>query len=205
MTLSAKQSKIYRTLNTPAKIQDYLNTLKFNFEINGETCASPLGVLQSKKAHCMEGAMLAASILRFHGSRPLVLDLRAKRPDDDHVLALFRRGKYWGALSKTNHAVLRYREPVYRSLRELAMSYFHEYFDQKGNKNLREYSLPVNLTRFDALAWETTAKDLWQVPRYLDSVKHFPLITKTQAKGLRKAEGIEIKAGEIVEWPSSRD
>lgn len=198
---SSLQIKVYKKLNTPAKIQDFLDTLKINFEKNGETCMSPKKVLETGKAHCMEGAMLAASVLRFHGQPPLVLDLRAKRPDDDHVVALFKQFGCWGALSKTNHAVLRYREPVYRSLRELALSYFHEYFDNTtGTKNLREYSKPFNLSQFDKINWETTDQDLWEIPEALDTTKHYRLLSVAQEKGLRKADWLEIKAGSLVEY-----
>lgn len=197
-------ASVYRRLNTPHKIQTFLNSLPANFELSGETCMSPRKVLEIKTAHCMEGAMLAASILRYHGHKPLVMDLRAKRPDQDHVVTLYRVGDFWGAISKTNHAVLRYREPIYRTLRELALSYFHEYFDNKtGKKNLREYSVPVNLSRFDSIDWETTDKDLWDIVDAVDNARHFNLITKKQEQHLRRAEAIEIQAGEITEWTKS--
>jgi hypothetical protein len=122
--------KIFKKLSTPQKIQDFLNSLKFNFEDDGETCMSPRQVLLKGKAHCMEDAMFAAAALEFHGHKPLILDLRAtERPyDSDHVVAVFKKFGCFGAISKTNHAVLRYREPIYKSIRELALSYFHEYF-----------------------------------------------------------------------------
>ena len=107
-------------------------------------------VLRAGKAHCMEGALLAAAILEFHGHKPLLLDLRSTSEDLDHVVALFKQNGYWGAISKTNHVVLRYREPIYGSVRELAMSYFHEYFLDNGKKTLREYSVPVDLGKFDS-------------------------------------------------------
>jgi hypothetical protein len=196
--------RAYRRLTTPDKIQTFINNIPANFELKGETYLSPLRVLQTNKAHCMEGAMLAASILRYHGQKPLLMDLRVKKPDQDHVVTLFKVGKYWGAISKTNHAVLRYREPIYRTLRELALSYFHEYFDNKtGRKNLREYSVPLNLSRFDAINWETTNEDLWDIVDAVDNARHYVLITARQGKFLRRAEGIEIKAGEITEWSKS--
>src|ERR1044072_950040 len=106
----ARLVRAFTRLNTPAKIQDFLNTLKFNHEKGGETCRSPLETLHHGTAHCMEGAMLAAAALWYHGERPLVMDLKTARGDDDHVVALFRRKGLWGAISKTNHAVLRYRD-----------------------------------------------------------------------------------------------
>lgn len=162
---------------------------------------SPLRVVETGTAHCMEGALLAASILRYHGARPLVMDLRAKRPDQDHVVALFQVNNYWGAISKTNHAVLRYREPIYKTLRELALSFFHEYFENAtGKKNLREYSIPLNVARFDAINWETSTDDVWEIPVALDEAKHFYLFNKAQERWLRPAEPIEIAAGKILEW-----
>ena len=192
--------KLFIRLNSPAKIQDYLNSIKFNFEKRGDTCYSPRFVLKNKIAHCMEGAMFAAAALEFIGYKPLVMDLRAVEHDFDHVVALFTEGGYWGAISKTNHAVLRYREPVYKTIRELAMSYFHEYFDNKGRKNLREYSRPLNLNRFNYLDWHTTEKNLFQIPEYLDSIKHYKILNKQQIRNLRKADKIEIEAGKIVDW-----
>lgn len=200
--------RIYKRLRSPSKIQDFINSIPANFELRGETNRSPWRVLETNTAHCMEGAMLAASILQYHGQKPLLMDLRAKRPDDDHIVALFKVGGPlaggWGAVSKTNHAVLRYREPIYRTLRELALSYFHEYFDNAtGRKNLREYSVAVNLSRFDDIEWETTDKDLWDIVDAVDSARHFDLISKTQEKLLRPAEPIEIKAGQLTEWSKS--
>lgn len=200
-TLPRNLIHLYTKLNSPAKIQDYLNTIPANFEPAGETCMSPARVVETGTAHCMEGAMFAASVLRFHGARPLVMDLRAKRPDQDHVVALFQVGGYWGAISKTNHAVLRYREPVYKTLRELALSFFHEYFENAtGKKNLREYSAPFNLARFDSMDWETSREDVWEIPVALDETRHYFLFSKTQEKWFRRAEPIEIAAGKILEW-----
>src|SRR5690606_22648808 len=130
--------KIIKKLNTPSKIQDFLNSLEINIEEDGDTSYSPRTVLKKRKAHCVEGAVLAAAILRFHGQKPLILDLETSNDDFDHVIALFNKNGYWGAISKTNHAVLRYREPVYKTIRELVMSYFHEYFlNKNGKKTLR--------------------------------------------------------------------
>jgi hypothetical protein len=164
----------------------------------------------------MEGALLAAAILEFHGNKPLLMDLRSANDDLDHVVALFKQFGRWGAISKTNHVVLRYREPVYRTIRELALSYFHEYFLDNGKKTLREYSVPVDLRFFTPLAnphpypsprgrgekqnWRTTEKDLIELPEYLDKAKHYKILSPAQIKNLRKADGIEIKAGKLVQW-----
>lgn len=206
--LPASMQRIYKRLNTPDKIQTFINSLPANFEEHGETYMSPLRTLNEQKAHCMEGALLAASILKYHGHQPLIMDLRAKKPDQDHVVALFKVGSPqaggWGAISKTNHAVLRYREPIYKTLRELALSYFHEYFDNAtGKKNLREYSAAFNLEKFNRIQWETTDTDLWDIVDALDNSKHYFLLNTQQEKILRKAEPIEIKAGEITEWSKS--
>lgn len=193
-----------RRLNTPVKIQDYLETLRTNFEEYGETCMSPRKVLRTRQAHCIEGAMLAAAALEFHGHKPFVMDLRSTSGDFDHVVALFREGGCWGAISKSNHAVLRYREPVYRTLRELALSYFHEYFDDNGRKNLRFYSVAVDLNRFNRFAWRTSEEDLWDVGYGIDKAKHFSILSRQQVKSLRRADPLEIAAGKLVQWKEKR-
>lgn len=194
-----EETEIFRKLNSPAKIQDFLNKLKINFEEERETCMSPRYVLATGKAHCMEGALLAAAALKFHGFPPLIVDLEAIKEDFDHVVAVFQIKGKWGALGKTNHAVLRYREPVYRDIRELVMSFFHEYFlNENGKKTLRKYSLPVDLSMFDSKDWMISEKDVWFVPDYLAKVKHYNILDIGQAWRLRKADAIEIKAGKLV-------
>lgn len=196
-----KEIQVFKKLDSPKKIQDFLNLLPINFEKNGETCMSPRRVLAVKKAHCMEGAMFAAAALEFHGQKPLVMDLRSIKPgDDDHVVCVYKQFGCFGAISKTNHAVLRYREPIYKTVRELALSYFHEYFLDTGKKTLREYSEPFDLNYFNKLLWRTSEEDLFEIPHHLDSVKHFPFLNKLQIKNLRKADTIEIQAGKLVEW-----
>jgi len=201
--LNIDELRLLRGLNSPRKIQDYLDLLKINFEPEGDTCLSPRRVMRERRAHCIEAACLAALAFRLHGQPPLVLDLTSSRHDFDHVVALFKQHGCWGAVSKTNHAVLRYREPVYRTLRELVLSYFHEYFDDKGFKTLRSYSPPVDLSRFDRQGWVTNEKNNWFVAQYLAEVRHYPLLTKAQIATLRRAHPVEIKAGEIVEWKKS--
>lgn len=148
----------------------------------------------------MEGAILAAMILRYHGHKPLVVDLESTKKDFDHVITIFKENGKFGAISKTNHAVLRYREPIYNSVRELVMSFFHEYFTDDGKKTLRKYSMPVNLKRFDKLGWMETFDEVWYIPNYLVKVKHFSILAKNQIKHLRKADDIEIEAGKLTEW-----
>ena len=195
-----EEIKLFKKLNNPKKIQDYLNTLKFNFEAGGDTCFSPRFVIRNKKAHCMEGAMFAAAVLEFHGAKPLVMDLRSQTHDFDHVVAVFRQFGHWGAISKTNHAVLRYREPIYKTIRELVMSYFHEYFDKYGLKTLREYSRPFDLRYFNKPQWRTSGRNLFAIPDYLDEIKHFDILSLKQIKNLRHADKIEINAGKLVDW-----
>lgn len=196
-----QELKIIKKYKTPAKIQDYLNTIPINYEIDGETCLSPQMVLKQNKAHCLEGALLAATMLRFHKYKPLIMMLETIPRDECHVIALFKQNGCWGAISKTNHAVLRYRDPIFKSVRELAFSYFNEYFLSKnGKKTLRYYTVPVNLSKFDKKGWMTSEKDVWYIDRHLDTVKKFAFITKAQLKNLRKADPIEIKASDIIEW-----
>jgi hypothetical protein len=190
---------LIKKLNTPAKVQDYLNNLKFNFEKGGATLKSPLFTIRSKSAHCMEGALLGAYILSQHGFKPYIMYLKATKVDFDHVIAPFKIGGFWGALSKTNHAVLRYREPIYRSIRELVMSYFHEYFLDNGLKTLRQYSALLNLNDFEK-GWETSDVDLWGIDEELDKIKHYDILPKNYIKKLRLADQVEIEAGKIVEY-----
>lgn len=157
-------------------------------------------VLKTRTAHCIEGAMLAALALRLHGHPPLLVDLTASPRDDDHVIAVFRRRGRWGAVSTSNHAVLRYRDPVYATIRELVMSYFHEYTNDDGDKTLRSYTRPVDLSRFDARGWMTASDDVWYVPEYLVDVPHIPLLTRAHIATLRPIDPIEHAAGDIVRW-----
>ena len=202
--LSGRENAIFRKLDTPAKIQDFLDSLPMNFEKKGETHFSPRRVLKERTAHCIEGAMLAAAALWFHGEPPLVLDLVADKErydDDDHVVTLYKRNGRWGAISKTNHATIRFRDPVYRSIRELALSYFHEWFmNVNGVKTLKSYSRPLNLKRFGT-GWVTTEQDLWFIDDALDALPHYELVPPKNRKFLRNADRMELKAGRLIEWP----
>ncbi|MBX4189275.1 hypothetical protein KW785_01610 [Candidatus Parcubacteria bacterium] len=184
-------------LRSPADIQDFLNKLPFNFEKKGETYMSVERTLRAGTAHCFEGALVAAAEIQKLGQRPLLLDLKTSKKDIDHVVALFKRSGYWGAISKTNHGVLRYREPIYKTIRELALSYFHEYFLPDGTKTLVSYSRPFNLNKFGT-EWLTGDKDLFHIIDALDESPHISIIPKGHK--LRKADRIEIKLGRIVEW-----
>jgi len=201
--LSKAEFAVLRRLSTPQRIQDFLNGMSPNFEVDGETCLSVREVLRQRRAHCIEGAMLAACALWVHGEPPLLLDLRAER-DYDHVVALFRRGGCWGAISKTNPALLRWRDPVYRSLRELAMSYLHEYANKRNQKTLRSYAGPFDLRRFDPRLWVTNGKNCWDVGATLDDLRHRPLVSRKQARGLRLRDAVERKAGALTEHRAPR-
>ncbi|PIQ68915.1 MAG: hypothetical protein COV91_01445 [Candidatus Taylorbacteria bacterium CG11_big_fil_rev_8_21_14_0_20_46_11] len=191
---------IFRRLTTPEKIQDFLETIPINFEEKGNTLLSPRRVLRENKAHCFEGALLAASALAVHGERPIIMDLRTAEGDEDHVVALFQRFGCYGAITKTNHAVLRYREPIYKTLRELVLSFFHEYFLDDGRKMLREYSAPLDLSAKRFTGWAIAEDEPWYINDALDGGRFFPLLTDSQVKVLRPADPIEIKAGKLTEW-----
>lgn len=187
--------KLFQRLNTPEKLQDYINKIPFNFDEKHDSCLSPREVLKRKKADCIEGAIFAAAVLEFHGRKPLLVDLRSvKKPYDyDHVIAIYKVDGHLGAISKTNHSVLRYREPIYRTLRELVMTFFHEYFLTNGDKTLREYSVPLNLNYFNKINWRTSDKNLSEILVHLDKIKHHKILTPKQIKNLRKVDKIEIK------------
>lgn len=198
--LTPADKKILSRLNTPHKIQDFLDALPQNHEKNGETCMSPHQVLKEKKAHCIEGAMLAATALWLHGEKPLIMSLKVARGDDDHIIALYKKNGHWGAISKTNHAVLRFRDPVYRTPRELALSYFNEYFLTKnGKKTMRGYSQPINLKRFGT-KWVNAEEDLWDIGNTIFNMPHIPIVPKGNEKHLRKAHTVERTAASIKEW-----
>ena len=174
-TLTAHEKRLLRSLSTPWKIQKYLDALPYNKEPNGDTCRSPRRTIRDQTAHCFEAALLAAAALRVHGQPPLILDLESVR-DHDHVITVFRMDRLWGAMAKSNYSGLRFREPVYRTLRELVMSYFEHYYNLKGEKTLRAFSRPVNLTRFHNLNWMTSEEDVWEIPEYLTTIRHTPIL-----------------------------
>ncbi len=186
-----RSPRLGRRLRTPSEIQSYLNRLPYD---DAKGTRSPYWVAREKKANCFEGALFAAAALRRLGFPPLVVDLHAVN-DDDHVIAVFRRGGRWGAVAKSNTTTLRYREPVYRSLRELVMSYFDGYFNLYGVKSLRSYSRPLDLTRFDARDWMTTGEDLDWIGEHLNKMRHVPLVSPVVVRGLRRVDKDQIKAG----------
>lgn len=201
--LSLEELAVLQKLNTPEKIQDFLDAFPSNLSRYSDSCSSPRMALRKGRAHCIEGAFIAAAALWLHGQEPTLMDLKAKSPDYDHVIALYRHRGYWGAISKSNHPVLRYRDPIYRTLRELALSYFHEYvLVRTGEKTLRSYSRPFSLKRFGT-EWITSEQHLWDIAAALDESRHYPLVPKGQEKHLRKASEIERRAGGMTEWKRS--
>ncbi len=179
--LSKDELRLLGKLSTPEEIQKYLDDLPYNKEKHGETCLSPRLVIRYNKAHCFEGALFAAAALRVNGRPPLILDLAAVR-DDDHVIAVYRTSGFWGAIGKSNYSGLRFRSPVYRTLRELALSFFEHYYNLKGEKTLRAYSRPVNLARFDSISWMTSDEALWPIPEYLCEIKHTAIFNGTKRR-----------------------
>jgi hypothetical protein len=201
--LSPAEFLTLRRLSTPEKIQRFLFDLKQNFEPDGDTCRTVRGVLRERRAHCIEGAMLAAAALWIQGEPPLLMDLRAEH-DYDHVITLFRRRGCWGAISKTNGIGLRWRDPVYRTLRELAMSYLHEYANRRDRKTLREFSVPYDLRRMPAAVWASGEEDAWEVCDRLDEIRHYRLVTRAQTRLLVRRDPFERKVGNLLQYPRPR-
>jgi hypothetical protein len=177
---NAAELKILKKLDSPYKIQTYLDNIDYN---SVSETRSPRYIMKNRRAHCTEGALFAAACLEYIGYPPLVLDLKAEN-DDDHVIAIYKLSGCWGAVAKSNFTTIRYREPVYRSLRELAMSFFDFYFNTLGEKTLRAYSLPHNLNRFNDICWKTTEESLDDIGNWLTGVKHIQLIHSSQVKNL---------------------
>lgn len=202
--LTRKEIGTLKSLNSPRRVQDFLDRVPINFGVSRDSMMSPRRVLREKRAHCLEGALLAACAFALQGRRPLLLDLTSARHDDDHVVALFQEHGRWGAVSKTNHAVLRYREPVYRTPGELAMSYFHEYFLDNGRKTLRSYSRPVDLSRFNCRGWMVDEEDIWYIVDALNQAPHTDILRPGQANALRRADQIEIDAGKLTQWKQTK-
>lgn len=199
--LSAREYATLRRLSTPQKIQAFLNAMPINHELEGETVLSVREVLRRRNAHCIEGAFLAACALWVNGVRPLVMHLDCDATDFPHVITLFRRGRCWGAISKTNGAVLRFRDPVYRSLRELAMSYFHEYCNRRGHRTLTSYSNAFDLRRLDPALWVTGGHSCMQAHDRLLHSRHHALITPAQKRRLSRRDPFESRVAKIVQYP----
>lgn len=180
-----------RALKNPHGIQRFLNETPYHL---ARSAWSPRRVLRERTSHCLEGAIFAAAALRVLGFPPLILDLEAEN-DTDHVIAVFQIRGYWGSIANSNYAGCRYREPVYRSLRELAMSYFDDYFNLRAERTLRTFSRPVNLCRFDDRGWMTSEKDVWYIPEYLLDIPHTELLTPWQRKNLNRLDKRSFESG----------
>jgi hypothetical protein len=192
--LTAREIAALRALSTPEKVQAYLDSLRYNLEEDGETLRSPRRVLRDRTAHCAEGAFLAAAAFRVNGRPPLVVDLVAVR-DDDHVLAVYRERGLWGAVALSKFAGLRFRAPVYRTLRELVMSYFDDYYNWDAERTLRAYSRPVSLARFDRISWMASEEDLWPIVEHLAAIPHRSLVAPAVARRLPKLDKRTYDAG----------
>jgi hypothetical protein len=180
-----------RSFKDPHGIQQFLDDQPYHL---ADTAWSPRRVLRENTSHCFEGATFAAAALRVNGYLPLVIDLEAEH-DTDHVIAVYKQHGHWGAVAKSNYTGCRYREPVYRTLRELAMSYFEVYFNLRRERTLRTFSNPVNLARFDRLEWMITDQHLWFIAEYLFTIRHFPLLSPKMAKRLHRLDDRSFRAG----------
>jgi hypothetical protein len=192
--LTRAEITLLRRLSTPDKVQRYLDDLVYNIEEDGETVRSPRRVMRDRTAHCAEGAFFAAAAFRVNGRPPLPVDLEADN-DDDHVLALYRDRGLWGSVATSKFSGLRFRVPVYRTVRELVMSYFEDYFNWDGDRTLRAYSRPLSLARFDRINWMTAEEDLWPVIDWLTVAGHTPLVPRRVANALPRVDRRSYRAG----------
>ena len=196
-SLRPAERRILRRLTTPEKIQRFLDRdIAYNVEPSGDTCYSPRTVMREGVAHCMEGALMGALALRLLGHPPLLVDLEAVR-DSDHVLAVYRVNNHWGAVAKSDYSGLRSREPVYKTVRELVMSYFEHYYNPAGEKTLRSFSRPVNLKRFDRIGWMTTEQEVWDIPDHLCEIPHARILTPRMERSLARMDQRLYDAGRL--------
>ncbi len=182
-----------RSLKTPARIQRLVDEMPYHL---AGTSWSPRRVLRERTCHCLEGAIFGAAALRANGFPPLLVDLEAEN-DTDHVVAVYQVRGHWGAIAKSNYTGCRYREPVYRNIRELALSYFDVYFNLRGQRTLRRYSRPIDLSRFDRLGWMTSEKSVWFIAEYLCGIPHFPLLKPWMEKSLTPLDQRSFDAGTL--------
>lgn len=191
-----------KKLNTPAKVQSFLDKMPFNFEKEGESYWSPQKMLRENKAHCFEGAVFACFCLQKLGIPNYLMDLKVNdlKKDSDHTLCVFKMNGYWGAISKTNHSVLRFRDPIYKNYRELAMSYYHEYFLDSGEKTLKSFSKPFDIFKKFGNSWVHSEKDLDEIAEALDKSPHIEFVPQKNKKMIRPAGQTEIKGASVTEW-----
>jgi hypothetical protein len=202
--LTPAEHRVFTRLDTPQKIQDFLDRLPVNFSLHGDTAMSPRSVLNVRMAHCAEGAVFAAAVLAYHGRPPLLMDIRALPSDQDHIIALFREQGLWGAISKTNHAILRWRDPIYASARELAMTYAHEYCLPGGKKSMLSFSKPFSLARYAPRSWVVAPEDLDWLLVELDTSPHLPIAPRHALRKRRRTSRVELLSQDVVEWPVPR-
>lgn len=199
--LSRRHFALLKRLDSPQKIQEWLNAIPINHEIGGETCMSVQEVLTQRRAHCIEGAFVAACAFWVQGMPPLVMHLDCDLSDYPHVIAVFRFHGHWGAISKTNGVGLRYRDPIYRSLRELAMSYMHEYSNKRHRKTLRSYSAAFDMRRIEPKLWVSGGTQCWEAHDRLEGLRHYPLVTERLAKVLSTRDSFEREITKLVQYP----
>src|ERR1041385_289520 len=199
--LTPAEQRTFARLDTPQKIQVFIEKLPPNFELKGETYMSPRRALKAHSVHCAEGAVLAAAALAYHGQPAWLMDIRALPSDQDHIVTLFKERGLWGAISKTNHAVLRWRDPIYRSPRELAMSYAHEYNLDFGKKSMLAYSKPFSVMRYVPKRWVIAEDDLDWLMDALDESPHVPVAPAHALKRRRRSTRVELKSQDITEHP----
>lgn len=188
---TSREAAALRRLNSPVTIQRYLDSIRYNID---DKTRSPRGVMATRRAHCFDGALLAAAAIEFHGGRPRLIDLRANDDDDDHILAIFERHGLYGAIGKSNYTGCRYRDPVFRSVRELVMSYFCVYFNLAGRKTLREYSVPFDLAKVKDVDWRHTDDDLSPLGDRIDAIRHMRLIPTRIERELALADDRSFRA-----------
>ena len=197
---NSPEYELLTTLDTPQKVQTFLDALPFNHEQGGETCMSPLRVLRERKAHCIEGALLASVCFMRMGRKPLIANLKVMESDYDHIVAIFTENGYYGAVSKTNHPVLLYRDPIYRSVRELMMTYYHELFlYTTGEKTLLGYTKPINTRRFGS-KWITAEEDLWDIAEIMYDAPILPMVPEKNRRFIRDAQDFERRALDVEQW-----
>lgn len=186
-----EEREVFARLDSPASIQAFLDEIPYS---TAEIYRSPRSVLRDRQAHCFDGALFAAAALRRLGQPPLIIDMLAER-DDDHILALYKRDGLWGAVARSNFVGLRFREAIYRTLRELVLSYFEVYYNVAGEKNLRGYTLPLNLKAFDKYHWQVSDDHLESIAQRLDTIRRVSLITDRTALGLSPVDERSYTAG----------
>jgi hypothetical protein len=202
--LTPAERRVFARLNTPQKIQTFIEKMPPNFELKGDTALSPRSMLKAKNCHCAEAAVFAAAAIAYHGKPAWLMDIRALPSDSDHIVTLFKERGLWGAISKTNHAVLRWRDPIYRSPRELAMTYAHEYNLNGGKKSMLSFSRPFSLSRYAPQRWVVSADDLDWLLYELDLSPHEPVAPPHALRKRRRMTRVELKSQDVTEWPVPR-